>query len=194
MIVEPIFHSAHDALLFAFKYPRNQFERPAYAKMADGGSREGRGLGGQDGAGQAGMILRRVDELPPTHAAIIRALYAPRTKPCTCCGGDTRTVEFSMAIREISNAAIAALSGCASNNRLREGIVYRLFGEKVVLAELAEYCGVDQDTATKHNQRVTVWLRGEKLSKPNRRKGEQERALDNIEELLLDSGHIARAA
>lgn len=195
MTETPIFRSAHEALTFAFKYDRNRPERPMYARMGDKPTGQGRGLGGLDGAGQAGMILRHVDALSPAHRAIITLMYAPRTKTCMCCQGDTPSHEWYGALRELSGiAAGAALSGCVSNNRLRDGIIARLFGERIVLAELAERCRVEANTASNHNQKVTRWLKGERDDKPNRQKGEQERAVQAIEESLLQSGHIERAA
>ena len=96
MTGQPLFRSAHQALMFAFTFSATQhgtaaaaerqlaeFARDRYERMPGGG----RGLRGLDGAAQAGMIRRRVEEMPPLHAAALIARFAilsPATRQAAC--------------------------------------------------------------------------------------------------------------
>ena len=189
---EALFSSAHAALTFAFNFSGQAYDRPAMNRMADGPARSGKGLVGLDGAGQAGMIRREVADLGPLREAIITAYYAPRSLPCACrrpcCSGHTVNAEWSDAIGCITQAAVSQLSGVVSNYRLRRGIVTRAFGEKVSLTELATICGVNRDTASSHNEKVSSWLLGRRHDKAD---GLIEQAKAAIADRLIEAGFVA---
>ena len=71
---EAVFRSARGALMFAFNFTHGTLKKSALAGMM-GASPNGRGLGGLDGAAQAGMIKAEVDHLPELHQAILIARW-----------------------------------------------------------------------------------------------------------------------
>ena len=189
---EALFGSAHAALVFAFNFSGQSYDRPMMNRMADGPKRSGKGLVGLDGAGQAGMIRREVADLGQLREAIITAYYAPRSLPCACrrpcCSGQTVNAEWSDAIGCITQAAVGQLSGMTSNYRLRRGIVMRAFGEKVSISELANVCGVNRDTAAAHNEKVSAWLMGRRHDRAD---GLIESTKWAIAARLNDAGFVA---
>lgn len=179
----PLFNSAHSALVFAFNFSGQSYDRPMMNRMADGPKRSGKGLVGLDGAGQAGMIRGEVAVLGKLHEAIVTAYYAPHSMPCDCrkpcCSGSKINPEWSDAIGFITQAAIGQLSGACSNYRLRRAIVSRNFGEKCSLVDIANACGVNRDTASAHNEKISLWLSGYRPKKGSGQQaiiGEIERA------------------
>lgn len=197
---EPLFKSAHDALLFAFNFSDQQYERPLMNRMADDPiGHVSKGLSGMDGAGQAAMVFNQLEHMPALYQYIVFASYAPRSIECTCgrpcCVGHKPNEFWQACIREIEEAAITqALPGCISHRVLRRGIVQREFGDKrIVLADLAEKAGVDKNTATNHSVRVRFWLNGSPA-----RKGQDEilgvrtKASRMIEGILEEKGLIGR--
>lgn len=167
----PLFASAHSALVFAFNFSGQSYDRPMMNRMADGPKRSGKGLVGLDGAGQAGMIRGEVAVLGKLHEAIVTAYYAPHSMPCdcrkSCCSGSKVNPEWSEAISFITQAAMSHLSGLMSNHRLRRAIVAKNFGEKVSLGDVAAVCGVNRDTASAHNEKISTWLSGYRPKKGN---------------------------
>lgn len=82
---EPLFDSVHQALLFAYTFTPNQHPASAVVErtlMEMGRERYerlryvSRGLGGLDGAAQAGMIKRHVEALPSVARAVTEARFA----------------------------------------------------------------------------------------------------------------------
>jgi hypothetical protein len=189
---QPLFKTTHDALTFAFAYSGQQYDRSAMARAMVGATPAGKGLSGVDGAGQAGMIRRKVASLGPVWEAILQVRYAPRMQPCCACGKDRLSDAFTGGVRVIQEAAVgAALSGQLSNRALRTAIVARAFGLEESLVQVAEECGVARNTASKHNGLIIAWLRGKKAhaGKPAV-PGEEERAFAAIDELLCVGGIV----
>lgn len=186
---EPLFRSAHDALVFAFNFSRQQYDRPLMNRVAAGPQpSDGRGLSGLDGAGQAAMTLAELGRLSPLDQALLIAGKAPQSEPCgcgvACCSGHKTNGEWLDAISVVTTAAIAgALSGCIVNRRLCAGLVQKHFGAKVSLIELAELCQVDRHTAGTHNGRIKRWLFGDGM-------GVFNHAINELERRLLASGVV----
>lgn len=196
---EPLFDSAHNALLFAFNFSGQQYDRPIMNRLADDPiDYVSKGLSGMDGAAQAGMIFNKLFHLPPLYQYIVFATYAPRTIPCSCrypcCSGSKRNVLWDACIREIEEAALRnALVGCVSHRVLRRGIVERVFGDKTItLAGLAEKTGVSETTANSHNQKVRQWLLGMPATKRSEAvPGEKANAQAMIEQILVVDGLVS---
>jgi hypothetical protein len=198
IVQEPLFASAHNALLFAFNFSGQQYDRPIMNRLPDGPiDYVSKGLSGMDGAAQAGMVFNKLFHLPPLYQYIVFAAYAPRTIPCecrrSCCVGQKRNEQWHACIRMIEEAAITqALPGCITHRVLRRGIVQRAFGDKsVVLLDLAEKAGVNKNTATDHNSKVRLWLHGQAAGK-NRPAilGVKTQALQMIEKILVEDGLV----
>lgn len=163
---EPLFKSAHAALVFALNYSMQQYDRPLMNRKAAGpAAGPGKGLSGVDGAGQAGMVRVELAQLPPIQQAVLVASIAPQQLPCdckvSCCSGWKINQEWANAMSDLTTAAAAgALSGCMSNGRLRSMLIQRLFGAKVTLSKLAEEHRVDERTVSAHHAKLKRWLFG----------------------------------
>lgn len=184
--VEPLFSSTHAALVFAFNFSHQAYDRPVMNRMADGPKRSGKGLVGLDGAGQAGMIRAAVDALGREEAMVITARFAPRRDECECtrpcCSGYVPGREWRAAVDHLTEYVLRmALAGTVSHYRLRNGIVRRVFGEDVKLVDIAEVAGVNRDTVAEHAKRIAKHL-----------SGIEGRAMKAIDEKLYLDGIIER--
>jgi hypothetical protein len=189
---EPPFSNAHAALVFTFNHTNQIYDRPMMARMAGAPTGGGKGLGGSDGAGQAGFIRHHIETLPRLHQAILVARFAPRAMPCPCCKGSTDNPIWMAAIREISDAAVcAALSSHFTSRVLRDAIVRRYFGAKVNMSVVADKADVSGATATKHGKMIQAWLRGTRIGKEKGgntepgKVGEEARAMDAAGDILV---------
>nr|WP_313657424.1 hypothetical protein [Achromobacter ruhlandii] len=193
---QPMFASPHAALAFAFNYSKQQYDRPMINRLATGSTKQqGKGLSGPDGAGQAGMIRAEFAKLTMLEQAVLTLGIAERQVPCechaACCAGYKTNPEWVDALSVLSSAAAAeALSGCVSNGRLRAGLIQKLFGVKVSLADLAEKCHVDADTASAHHMKLKRWLFGRSSLGSNFPAGLHQRALRAITARLYACGWI----
>lgn len=163
---QPLFRSAHGALTFAFNYVHGSVKKPFLATLM-GGSRTGRGLGGLDGAGQAGMIRAEVDQLEPARRRVLLLRYAPARAPCACkapcCAGFRINPEWGSAVDWLAMHVLkTALVGKVSNYKLRQALVCRFFEpEKRSMVKISEECRVKRDTAAEHNKLVVAYFEEE---------------------------------
>ena len=194
-----LFTSAHAALVFAFNLSGQCYDRPMMNRMADGQKREGKGLSGLDGAGQAGMIRAEVSALGPLAEAILTARIAPRTTPChcrsSCCSGYKANAEWTNAIAFLADhVRKTALFGCTSHGLLRREYVRRYFSSKeskVSLDKIAEKYSVDRHTVSAHASKVAAMLGGVTAKKDrNEVPGLESAAMDAIEERLRAIGMV----
>jgi len=162
-----LFRTADAALAFAFNFKHGQTKRSGLAVMMGGGGGNGRGLGGLDGAGQAGMIEGEVERLDPSiRSRILIARFAPRVLPCACkaacCSGWRSNRDWLLAVSDIvALVREAALAGCTVNFTLRYAIVQRYFGVRRSLVDAATAADVDRHTASAHAGKVIGYLREE---------------------------------
>lgn len=113
--VPPMFRSAHDALVFAFRFSHDQSPRtPMTALMQRGLLGKGKGLVGIEGAGQAGLIHGALRRLSDEQKNLLVARYGDIRQPCQCCGQMAPTPEW--------RAAVDALSHCAELHDLPKPI------------------------------------------------------------------------
>lgn len=184
--IEPLFSSTHGALLFAFNFSHQAYDRPVMNRMADGPKRSGKGLVGLDGAGQAGLIRSAVDALGREEAMVITARFAPRREECECtrpcCSGYVPGREWRAAIDHLTEYVLRmAMAGTVSHYRVRNGIVRRIFGDTVNLGELAEHACVGRDTMGDHAKRIAKHLGGI-----------EGRAMKAIDDKLYTKGIVER--
>lgn len=159
------FKSAFDAVRFALCYSAQQYGETLMAKRLRPPSGGGIGLVGLEGAAQAGMIRRELEELPELHLSAIVANAAPHDLPCSCgsscCSGRTPNLEWQAAIGWLTGASAAYCSGF-SHYRVRRAIVERVFGVKFDLVEIAKDCEAHVNTVSKQNAAVRKWLDGDR--------------------------------
>ena len=161
---EMLFRTPQDALVFAFNYTMQQAGRPLMDRLASPGTRPGKGLSGNDGAAQAGMIRRELEALSEIEVAVLVARFAPRSNPCSCknpcCSGYKPNPEWTDAVRVLEQAAVALFAGHVSHYRLRRRLVEKSIGVKVELKALAKECGVAEKTVSAHWKIIKEWMRG----------------------------------
>lgn len=161
---EQLFRTPQDAMRYAFSYAMQQQDRPLADRLAAPSARTGKGLHGNDGAGQAGMIRRELAQLSDVDRAVLVALFAPRSYPCACgsacCSRHTPNPEYSAAITLLTEKALSQLSGHLSNYQLRRGLVEKALGTKITIKALATKCEVTEKTADAHWRIIRDWIGG----------------------------------
>lgn len=181
---EPLFRSHREALTFAYNFSHGTMKPSALTTMMGGPKRAGRGLGGLDGAAQAGMIKAEVSKLPPVQAACVAARFSPKQLKCACrspcCTGSKPNPEYLVALTTIAAIAKNSLHGLTKDVRLRQGIAQRYFGETFSLVDLGNRCGVNRDTASVHANKMMAFL-----------KAQEELGLAEMETRLKLAGVVA---
>lgn len=156
--VDPLFNSAHAALVFALNHSDQIYDRPMMCKMAAPALGSGKGLGGLDGSAQAGIILSVLASLGPVPEAVLIARVAPATIPCgchnPCCSGKKQNPVFVGAVSEIVSRSVSIFAGNMSNYRLRQACTQKFFGVSAKINEIAEAAGVNRDTAGDYNKKI----------------------------------------
>lgn len=183
-IVAPLFKSAHGALVFAFNFSGQCYDRPLMNRMATPVIGSGKGLAGLDGAAQAGMIRAEVQALGKLHEAILIARTAPRSNPCSCrsscCSGRKPNKEWVDAVAWLADhVRNTALAGCTADYRIRRGCVEMFFGSSLTVTALADKCDVARNTAGAHFGKVRKLL-----------KDEESRAQIAVEDRLRAAGMV----
>jgi hypothetical protein len=157
-----LFRTAKGALLFASNYSHGQMKKPFLAKMV-GGGRPGRGLGGLDGAGQAGMIMAALSRLPRVQQALLIARHTTAVTPCSCrspcCKGSREEPDWAMAVEYIVEDVLKqGLTGTVSHYRLRRALVMRYLGIRHSFVDVAKQCGINRDTASERYKKIKEYL------------------------------------
>lgn len=184
---EAIFRSVRGAMMFAMNFTHGTVKKSSLAEMMGGPTKVGRGLGGLDGAAQAGMIRAELDRILPQRKAIIVGRCASPSIPCDatcrahCCRGWRENPEWGGAINFLTAYVIEAgvEVGVVSHYRMRRAMVGRYFGLKRNLVEIAQLCGVHKNTASAHNKAIVEHL-----------KKQEQLAMYEVEGLLKEAGVI----
>jgi hypothetical protein len=151
---DQLFRNTHEALTFAFNYSSQQYAMSPMAKLMAAGAGSGKGLVGNDGAAQAGIIASRVGQLPPMQRACITARYAPRFEDCPCCErSEKMTDAYREAIAELTEWAISTSSGISIRN-MRAAIIRSFYERGISISAAAAELGVVKATA--YNQKVRI--------------------------------------
>ena len=161
---EMLFRTPQEAIVFAYHYSMQQQGRPLADRLAAPGARMSKGLSGNDGAGQAGMILAELHGLASLERAALVARYAPRSIPCSCksacCSGHMPNPTWRDAILELEQHSQTLLAGHAPNYWLRRRLIEKAVGLKVELKSLAKESGVSEKTAAAHWRIIKEWMSG----------------------------------
>ncbi|MCL2076337.1 MAG: hypothetical protein FWH15_07875 [Betaproteobacteria bacterium] len=184
----PLFKSVHHALTFAYNF-EGQPERPLMNRMGKG-SEPGIGLGGLDGAAQAGFIRAEVEQLGTLAEAIIIARFAPHTLPGLDGSCRRKNPLWRVAISVIADRArTSVLAGCDTTSETRLAYVKLLYAhqnERVNLKKIAERSGIHRNTAQSHARRVREWLMGTKGR--GWIAGIEDKAMNTIYDKLVNRG------
>ena len=165
---DPLFRTAHDALVFAFNYSGQSYDRPMMNRMAAPSVGTGKGLAGLAGAAQSGMIRQEVQALGRLCESILLARLAPRSIPCACkapcCRGNKDNPEWREAISFLADQMRStALAGTLANALARRACVIRYFTTKdkrQSIESIADSIGINRDTASAYISKVNAWFAG----------------------------------
>lgn len=194
---EFLFNSAHAALVFAFNFSAQQYDRPLMNRLAAPAFGSGKGLAGLDGAAQAGFIRAEVSTLGKLAEAILIARTAPRYESCecrsSCCSGKKPNKEWTNAIGVLADhVRNTALAGCTAHGLLRREYVVRYFSPKdqrVSLEALAERHDIHRDTASAHYGRVALLFGGSRKGRDTT-PGLEDAARNAIDDRFREIGLI----
>ncbi|MCQ9615927.1 hypothetical protein L1889_03765 [Paenalcaligenes niemegkensis] len=190
VIEQPLFDTTHQALAFAFRRSNGAVSRPMMNRLASAGSSSDRGLGGDDGVAQAGLILRRLTQLGPLHVAILKARYGVRERICSCCEQPAPHFEWLGAIRTVSETGYARLSMPSVTPEMVRDLAIRYYSTpKHPLEDIGSRHGVSLSTASRANGEIVLWLRGPRKSKDNQQ-GEEAAAYSGADSLLRSVGLV----
>lgn len=178
---DPLFNSAASAIMFALRYSSQQYaETPMSKLMKRGGRASGKGLVGLDGAGQAGMILKKIDNLGRLERACIIARYTDRMAECPCCKAATASDDYRDAINVLADWALRNVENVTDVARMRFAIVADFYERRRLVGKTAEAIGMARATA--YDNRARIWAALTELDK---------RALGRIEESLVSLTEFA---
>ncbi len=190
-----LFQNAHGALVFAYNFAGQAYDRPMMNRLAAPSVGNGKGLVGLDGAAQSGMIRAEVQCLGKLAEAILIARTAPKSKPCSCraacCSGHKPNREWTDAIATLSDhVRTAVYTGCSVNGLMRREYLVRFFTQKadrVSLDDLAERYDINRNTVSAHYSKLSTWLAGipERKGKPGV-PGMEELAWEAVEARLRE--------
>lgn len=163
--MEQLFKSSADAIMFALRFSSQQYAETPMSKMMkrDGRRSSGKGLVGLDGAGQAGMILQKLENLDELERACIVARYTDRIAECPCCRNPTASEEYRNAINTLASWAERNIENVTSVPRIRFAIVQEFFERRRSVGKVADDIGMPRSTA--YDQRARIWPRLTELDK-----------------------------
>lgn len=162
-----LFNSSHSAITFALNFS-GQPKRPFMNRIASRSTGDSRGLGGLDGAAQAGMIRANIARAGRVNEQFVIARLAKN---------DSK--EWNNAIKELVDFAMIPLAGCISHYQVRRGLVIKFFGVKIWVKDIAERCGINKNTAVSHNSKIKDFF-----------DLQEQKAFDAVDSILRDSGII----
>ena len=158
--------------------------------------RGGRGLGGLDGAAQAGMIKQEVSMLKSLESAYIVARYEPIVVPChcgnECCNGYINNKVWIDAMGKLSvHIRNSVLLHCATTTPMRMDYIMRFlpYCKYASIAALANKHGISEKTVRNHVKEVRKFFLG-KVVDGIRQAGLEERAMTAITDRLEQAGII----
>lgn len=167
---QSLFSSAHSALVFAFNASAQCYERPMMNKLAAPAFGTGKGLGKLDGAGQAGMIRREVQQLGRLAEALLIVRFSQPYTPCSCrrpcCSGKKANPEREAAIGYLADyIRTAALASCSCHGLLRREYLERYFvpkAQRKSLDAIADEYNINRKSSIAYYGKVALLLGGKK--------------------------------
>lgn len=199
---EPLFSSAHAAIVFALNYNHQQYDKPLMNRLSWGSVPQGKGLSGIDGAAQAGMIRGMIGRLSDLECAMLIAYCAPKQIPIPGSHQAIKIVdnkqvrmpqwsvnpEYQAALRQIARTyQIHALTSVdhQSVQAARLALVARCFGERVSLQDFSEKYGIPYRTVKRMHAGVRDYLLGRRGGYGQEATvGAIQQAINKVEDLL----------
>lgn len=148
-----LFENTEQCLSFAYRFQSEQYAATPMAKWMGGPIGSGKGLGGIDGAAQAGLVKRNIASLSPLHQACITARFSPKFESCRCCGGQKMLEEYKLALVVLSQFALSQFSGLSVRS-LIEVIIRSYFERGVSVSAYAEEKKIALRTAADQKSKI----------------------------------------
>lgn len=186
-----LFENTEQALVFAYNYTG---QNCITARLSpEPLPTTGKGLGGLNGAAQAGMIRREVSSTGKLIESLITAKYAPMWLPCNCghacCSGKIENREWAEAIPYVVlDVCKNALRGAD-----RWAVVWcvkaHYSGIRPSATIIASHAGVHVSTITRQMKDVKAYLHGTKS-----REGMDALAYRTVDRIMMDKGIVGGMA
>lgn len=166
-MIEALFKDTHEALTFAFNFSEQQYARTPMSRVILPPV-PGKGLGGLDGAAQAGMIKQEVEQLDRLEQAFIVARFASVSIPCDCgrpcCSGKRSNDEWTHAVGVLSlHLKEVVLLGCSTTIDMRIDYLNRFFLPKnqcIGMSALARKHHANVRSMERHLAKVKKFISG----------------------------------
>jgi len=159
-----MFRSAHEALIFCFRHSAQAYERPSLNKMGAPPTGRPRGLGGLDGAAQAGMVRAEIHALGSISEACLVVRFAPQRleECCALCGSQRANREWIDYLNWLAtHIGETALKDQRADLRTRRALVARHFApqkERPTLEDLGAACGCSVRSASDYASKASKEL------------------------------------
>jgi len=156
---EPLFHTALSAIRWALSDRNADLTRNSLWRYINSVPEPAsRGLGGFDGAGQAGIIVSHVMRLGTPKAQIVIAQAAVAKLPCACgrdcCSGQRSNPIWVGSVESVAKWYLTTREPDCKRPRLVVGCLRRFFGEHVGLEVLAKRNGVSRSLVAQQNGEI----------------------------------------
>ena len=182
-----LFENTEQALIFAYNYTG---QNCITARLSpEPLPTTGKGLGGLNGAAQAGMIRREVSSAGKLIESLITAKYAPMWLPCNCghacCSGKIENREWAEAIPYIVlDVCKNALRG-ADRGAVVWCVKAYYSGSILPVRQIASMASVSEKTVTRHFPKIIRYLRGTR-----EKEGMDAVAYRTVDRILTDKGIV----
>lgn len=185
-----IFKSTYEALTFAFNYNGTNIKPVLIGPPP---KVTGRGLGGLDGAAEAGNVKRIIHGLGAFFENFIIARFAPKTVPCACrrrcCRGWYTNPEWWEAVIELSKDVQDACFDRKCEVKYQQELVARYFLKEVerrTLKEISDDFRISESTVKRHWSFLVRFLG----SKDKRHPGREFFVMKAADEALTAEGVV----
>ena len=182
-----MFENTEQALVFAYNYTG---QNCITARLSpEPLPTTGKGLGGLNGAAQAGMTRREVSSAGKLIESLITAKYAPMWLPCSCghacCSGKIENKEWAEAIPYIVlDVCKNALRG-ADRGAVVWCVKAYYSGSILPVRQIASMASVSEKTITRNFPKIIHYLRGTKT-----KEGMDAVAYRTVDRILTDKGIV----
>lgn len=187
----PLFKSAYDALRFAYNFNGDNCVSPMLGIPPSG---NGKGLGGLDGAAEAGNIKRIVATLGIDSEMIIVARFMPDRIICgcgrACCQGWYPSLGWKSAIRHLARILASVCFNDKGSESYRMLMLAHWFKpDNQTIEDIGKVEGYSRSTAYEHFKAVRKFFRSTRT-----RKGAEQVVIEAVEEQLRKAGIVGEKA
>ena len=180
----PLFKSAHEALRFAYNY---NWDNCVKAMIGIPPAPTGRGLGGLDGAAEAGNIKRIVCSKGVQTEMLVVAKFAPHIIPRSISKGWYVSLGWLSAIRYLARLTEQDCFSGGGDEEYRGRIIAKVFRrERASIEDIGKMASIPRSTAYRHFRSVKKYIEGDRTGA----KGILQLAIESIESELRNAGIV----